>query len=789
MRTHESVRPRSSLAASITLPSVVLALAVILSLSSLAGAEVVRLEVVSRDVVTDWPTDSAAGPYEVITGIIHLEVAPDAPVNKRIVDLDLAPVNASGRVEFSTEFELHKPVDTNLSNRRLLYFVNNRGNRMGAGHFNYGTGGNWLYEGGWSYLWCGWNCDVPESETKFNITVPIATINGTTITGDVYAEMVNHGNDPVPSMPFTWGGSIPYPVVSMDNAEATLTMRQYRWDDPVEVPRDGWSFARSENGEVVPDPQHLYIEEGFRPGWLYDLVYKSSGSRITGLGMAAVRDVVSFFRYESGDTDGVPNPLAGSIEHAYAWGHSQSARLLNHFVYQDFNGDEDGRIVFDGIQASCAGAGKGQFNSRFAQTTRHGSHHEDNLYPIDFFPFASVKQTDPITRERGDNLALARRSGFLPRMFYINSSTDYWTRAASLLHTDVAGESDIEIDPSVRVYAVAGRAHVDDRMGFIGRALLTALDAWVSDGVEPPVSEVPRVDDGSLVGLAAFREAFPAVPGARLMDSLYHPYRLAPGARWETDGLADHVPPLLGSRYVCLVPQVDADGNELAGIRLPEVAVPLASFCGWSMRSASYSSTLKRNAGEVWPFAPTAAERESSGDPRLSVAERYPDADVYVARVAESLEELRGKRLLLDGDVERLMEQARLVSGYIGKPCPVADIIETDGIGAAAEYCTRLGEADLFAWCGGGPGDIAGRVNTRGYELMAAGDPTAARALFEFNTLLFPESANAWDSLGECCFDLKQYAEAGQFYEKSLELDPGNSHAADMLAEISQKQP
>ena len=784
MRTHESIRPRASLAA-----SVILSFVVILSFSLLAGAEVVRLEVTGRDVVADWPAESATGPYEIITGIIHLEVDPDDPANRRIVALDLAPVNAEGRVEFSTEFELHKPVDTGLGNRRLLHFVNNRGNKMGARHFNYGTGGSWLYENGWSYLWCGWNCDVPEGDSKLNITVPVATINGAAITGDVYAEMVNHGNDPVPSMPFTWGGSIPYPVASMDNTDATLTMRQYRSDDPVEVPRDGWSFARLENGEVVADAQHLYIEEGFRPGWLYDLVYESSGPRVTGLGLAAVRDVVSFFRYETADTDGTLNPLAGSVEHAYAWGHSQSARLLNHFVYQDFNGDEDGRIVFDGIQANCAGAGKGQFNSRFAQTTRHGSHHEDNLYPIDFFPFASVKQIDPITRERGDNLALARRSGFLPRMFYINSSTDYWTRAASLLHADVAGEGDLDIDPSVRIYAIAGRAHVDDRIGFVGRALLTALDRWVSDGAEPPASEIPRIADGTLVGLDTFLEAYPAVPGQRMMDSFYQPYRLAPGPRWETDGFADHVPPLVGSQYVCLVPQVDADGNELAGIRLPEVAVPAATFCGWSMRSESYSNTLKRNAGSVWPLACTAGEREVNGDPRPSIAERYPDEAVFVSRVAESLEELRGKRLLLDEDVERLSEQATLVAGFIGNVRPVVDIIETDGIGAAGEYCTRLGAADVFAWCGGSPRDIANNVNTRGYELMAAAELETAKTLFEFNTLLFPRSANAWDSLGECCFNLEQYAEAGQFYEKSLELNPGNSHAVDMLAEISQKQP
>ncbi|MCP4663839.1 MAG: hypothetical protein GY856_51300, partial [bacterium] len=292
------------------------------------------------------------------------------------------------------------------------------------------------------------------------------------------------------------GGSLAYPAASFDNSSARLTMRRYRWQEGVELPRDGWSFARIEDGRPVPDPRHLHIRDGFRPGWLYDLVYVARDPKPVGLGLAAIRDVVSFFRYEKADAAGAPNPLASAVEQVYAWGHSQSARLLNHFVYNGFNGDEQRRMVFDGVISNCGGGGKGQFNSRFAQTTRHGSHHEDNLYPVDFFPFTSVEQLDPVTGERGDNFTRARASGTMPKFLYVNSATDYWTRAASLLHTDVSGTVDSAVDPSVRLYLISGIAHTSGRPGFVERALLEALDAWVSDGVEPPTSRVPRIDDG-----------------------------------------------------------------------------------------------------------------------------------------------------------------------------------------------------------------------------------------------------------------------------------------------------
>lgn len=624
----------------------------------LAQAEVTRVEIQSRKVVQDSIMMSKYGPYEVIKGIIYFEVDPDNPANLQIVDLKLAPRNSRGRVEFSAEFELHKPAGEGAGNQRLLYGVNNRGNKMAAGFFNFLAGSNWLYQEGWSYVWCGWNCDVPESDRKLNIKVPVATNNGKTITGKIYSEMISYADDIMYNRPVVWGGSLAYAPEPSKIKRARLTMRQYRWQKPIKIPRKQWMFGRFRNGKVEPDHNYIYLKPGFKPGWLYDLVYTGKGPKVTGLGLAAIRDLVSFLKYGKKDKRNAANPLEGRIKFAFAYGHSQSGRLLNHFVYQNFNGDEQGRKVFDGIYSNCPGAGKGLFNSRFAQPTRHGSHHEDNWYPIDFFPFATVKQRDPVTGQTGDAFAKAKQAGFFPKMIYVNSSTDYWTRAASLLHTDVMGKRDIKIDPDVRMYAMAGIAHTSGRTAFIGRALLTALDRWVTHGIKPPDSQIPKISDGTLVDYKTWRRQFPVIPGIVFPVSFYQPYRLDLGKEWETRGIATHVPPKIGPKYVCLIPAVDEDGNELAGIRLPDVGAPLYTVCGWSQRNLSFSHTIRRNAGRVWPFPRTKEEREKSGDPRKSILERYPSKMHYIREVMKSLFELRGKGLLLDRDFVLLLHEA-----------------------------------------------------------------------------------------------------------------------------------
>jgi hypothetical protein len=417
------------------------------------------------------------------------------------------------------------------------------------------------------------------------------------------------------------------------------------------------------------------VKGGLRPGWLYELVYEGRDPRVNELGFAAVRDCASFFRYETADAHKTPNPLAGAIQHAYMFGISQSGRFVNHFIYGGFNTDPRRRIVFDGALSHVCGAGR-LFTGRFGMTTLCATHHENRLTPSESFPFTTVPQTDPVSGRCGDLLKKAREAGHVPKLFITQTSTEYWTRGASLLHTDVEGKKDVPVDPNVRLYVIAGAQHLgggptdpgicryprnplNDRPPVL-RALLVALDEWVSTGREPPASRYPRISDGTLVDLETFRKMFPRIPGVDLPTDYYRPFRLDFGPRWLTGGIADYVPPRTGPTYQTLVPAVDADGNEVAGIRLPDVAVPLATYTGWNLRAAKYGAEgmLAPYNGSYLAFPQTRAERLERGDPRLSVAERYPDREIYLGRMTKAALRLCEERFLLAPDAVAILKEA-----------------------------------------------------------------------------------------------------------------------------------
>ncbi|MHC4444449.1 MAG: alpha/beta hydrolase domain-containing protein [Planctomycetota bacterium] len=615
---------------------------------------------------------------------MHIKINPSHLANQKVIDLKYAPATSEGKVGFKTDFFLLKPVNSILGNCRLLYDVNNRGNKLALAAFNEArsnnpttlsdAGNGFLMRRGYSILWCGWNGDVQRGNDRLFVDLPVARDpslgNDGTITGRIYSEICMDGKGF--SAPICWGNTKVYPAANMDHRLSTLTMRRLRSAAAIKIPHDQWAFAKWENGRVIPDPTYVYIKEGFRPGWLYDLVYIGKNPRVSGLGAVAVRDVVSFFRYASQDGARQGNPLAGAIDFAYIFGISQSGRFINHFIYQGFNSDENGRIVFDAAFSHVGGAGKAIFNRRFAQITRHGSHHQENLYPSDIFPFTTVYQEDPITRQRGDWLQHARSSGRLPKIFLTQTSTEYWNRGGSLLHTDVQGERDIDLDSSVRLYYIASGHHLfftPQEQGInryplntlnyqvLFRSLLVALDRWVATGEEPPASRYPRIADGTLVNLDIYRRAFPRIPGIDLPESFYAPLRLDMGPRWDTEGIADHVPPKIGPVYHTLIPAVDEDGNEIAGVRLPDLQVPLATHVGWNMRAADYGAggMLARWVGSSWPFAHTWQERRRKGDPRRSILERYPSKDIYIDCITEAALKLQHQRLLLEEDVSKIL--------------------------------------------------------------------------------------------------------------------------------------
>ena len=655
-----------------------------------AHAEVVRMEVSERRSFAEGKPFGAAGPYEIIEGRLHFAFDPDAPVNQRIADLEFAPRNSDGKAEFSSDFFLMKPINPALGNRRILYDVDNRGNKLSLWSFNEGertnaphseahAGNGFLLRHGYSLLWVGWNSDVvDDGNNRLEITLPVARHDdGTPIRGQVHLEI--SVDNPERSWTFgwsPWGVAAAYPSVDINDSEARVTKRPTRDAPGVEIPRDAWQFARWEDGEIIPDPSSIYVEEGLEPGWLYDVVYTAENPRVMGLGMAAIRDAVSFFRYQETDAGGTPNPLAGAVSHAYLFGISQSGRLVNHFVYDGFNTSADQRPVFDGAIAHVAGAGRGLFNHRFGLATLYGTQHRDNLVPSETFPMATVPSVEPVTGETGDMLARAREQDHVPKLFFVQSSTEYWSRGASLLHTDVTGETDLLVDDDVRIYLIAGSQHLGATPATPGigqtprnplyhrppifRALLVALDRWVTEGTEPPESRYPRIDDGTLVPLETFAVAFPSIPGTEAPRVVYEPLRLDFGPRWRSDGVATIVPPDIGPPYRTLVPMVDEDGNELAGIRLPDIAAPVGTYTGWSLRAAEHGAEgmLAGLDGSYLEFPRTAKEREIAGDSRRSIHERYSNRADYLSRIAEAAMGLEEDGFLLAEDAIEMIRRA-----------------------------------------------------------------------------------------------------------------------------------
>ncbi len=655
-------------------------------MSASATAAVSRIEVLSRTSVAGGASFGDAGPYEKITGRLHFAIDPDNPANHRIADIGLAPTDDAGRVTFSGDFVLIKPLDSERGNGRLLYGVNNRGNIVMLHTFNDAPwrndpssatdfGNGFLLNRGYTLLWSAWNWDVLAGNGRLQIDLPIATDGGNPIIGPVAAEMTTDRE--VATLPVAWGGSRGYPPANPDQPEATLTVRPSPDAARRRLPRRSWRFVGKGGGD---GPVAVSLDGGFQPGRLYEVVYTAKDPRVTGLGLAAVRDAISFFRFETTDEAGNPNPLSNgrgiNLPTAMIYGFSQSARVIQHIILEGLHVDESGRPVFDAALIHGSGAGKGSFNHRFAQTTRHPSHREDHLYPADFFPFTTAPQRDPVTGSAGGLLDSARRAGAVPYLFYLSAATEYWTRAASLLHTDVEGARDLEPSSKTRIYALAGAPHgvsAQRRRGSfencpnpldwrpVARALLRALNAWATEGREPPASTYPRLADGALGTVEAYRRAFPDVPKMRLPEGNLRPSRLALGPRFAGSGIADLQPARRGVPFETRVPLPDHDGLDRGGIRVPATAAPLGTYLGWNLHRRTQESPawLGRWQGSFIPFAATEAERRAARDPRLSIAERYGSEDVFMDRTAAAADELVGRGLLLPADVWLILGRAR----------------------------------------------------------------------------------------------------------------------------------
>ena len=641
-----------------------------------AWARVERVEIVSRQPFAAGTAFGKTGAYEKLRGRAWFALDPDAPANAPIADLALAPRNDRGLVEFSADFLVLRPVDSTRGNEVLLYEVNNRGNlvmlrQLGDAAINNDptdaadAGNGFLFRQGYTMVWSAWAPDVAvtERDERLVLAPPVARKDGAPITGPVAYDLIV--DTPRATARFTGITGTAYPLADDGGADAALTERARPEDERRPIARSAWSFVPTADGSPASE---IRLDGGFQPGRIYQLAYTARDPKIVGLGMAGIRDLLSWLRHH-------PLADAPAPRHSLIFGISQSGRVIQTMLLRGLHVDEDGRPVFDGAFIHVAGGGKGGFDYRFAMPTRHASVLEDHIYPTDFFPFTTVAATDPATGARASVLDRAREVGAVPKLFYVNTSAEYWNRAASLIHTDPAGTEDLPPAPEARIYFIAGAQHYIGQQRERGifancvnplnhyrvlRALMVSLTRWVRDGAEPPASRFPRIADGTLVSTAAFKEAFPPIPGVPLPETNLRPPRLDLGSRFARERIADRVPPAFDAPFATLVPKPNADGIDQGGVALPEIQVPLGTRTGFNTRREAFGFAWAtgRWDGSFVPFRRTEAERKAAGDPRPSLAERYDGRGPYEAAVRSAARRVSQDGFLLPDEIEPLVGEA-----------------------------------------------------------------------------------------------------------------------------------
>jgi hypothetical protein len=626
--------------------------------SHAAEAKVSKIEVMKVEKAFAGRSFGAIGTYDKVVARVTIAVDPADSHNQGIVDLALAPHNADGLVEAVSDVEILRPSDPSKANRRLLYEVLNRGRKLGLVLLNdapgsadlaasAAAGNGFLMERGYTVVWAGWQGDTPAGEGRLTFKAPVVP----NISGLAREEFVfDNATDPAPA-PLT------YPAASLDPAQATLTVREHA-DDPRKTPPDlAFTFD-------APNRISIKRPAGYDAGAIYELVYTAKDPQVMGLGFAVTRDLISFLRHETTDQG---NPLAAiHFDHAIGLGISQSGRYIKDFLYQGFNEDEAGRIVFDGIMPHISGSKKTFVNARFAQPGRHSQQHNENTFPGDQFPFTYPVLSDRISGRTDGLLARCLAAKNCPKIIHTDSGLEIYQSRASLVVTDTKGEP-IEMPGNVRLYLSANYPHFAPpqaqaapngvcqqplnplHAGAQMRALLVVMNAWLSDGSAPPASRYPSRRDGTLVRATASQVGFPAVPGFAYNGMI--------------NGLTlvdyTQVPPAKRDAYPVFVGKTDADGHDVAGIRMPAIDVPTATYTAWNFRKEGFAAgDLCDLSGSALPFAATKAQRLAAGDARLSLEERYPKPGDYAAAVRKSVKRLVADRLMLEEDARRIIDNA-----------------------------------------------------------------------------------------------------------------------------------
>jgi hypothetical protein len=679
-------------------PTCVIALAL---LGSRAEARITSIEIKSVELTFDGRTfgpNGSVGAYQKIRGTAHGEVDPADLRNAIITDIGLAP-RTLGKVGYSMDIYILKPIDSSRGNHKLFVEVTNRGNKL-FGPFNLSGGGNnpttaadageaFLMNQGYSLAWNGWDPLAAPGGDRLTIKVPVATNpDGSSVTGRSY-EYIVFDNATATSYSLAYAADT--------RSSATLTMRRHLADPRIPIAPGDWKYADDRTIQLLPKGTP------FQQSAIYEFVYTAKDPLVAGLGFAATRDFVSFLRHATtGD-----NPLAGDVQRAYAFTVSQPARYLNDFVALGFNEDDAGRPVFDGIENWIGGGNGVVLNFRFSQPGRTERNRQNHLYPEASFPFAFPEVFDPLTGMTNGRGVRCSLTGTCPKFLQVISANEYWVKAGSLAHTDAEGndlsdrdgeeneshDDDGEGNDShrrsdyVRNYLLSGVEHTvagaaANSRGICQqfqnttdpnpalRALFVALDRWVTRGARPPRSEVPRVSDGTAVfsvpqpdGLGVVPQdelGWPDIPGVTYTGLITVRHLFDWGPRFEEGILTINPPDFSGPVYPSFVSAVDEDGNEVAGIRLPPVAAPIATTTGWALRAPVFGGPDGCESSGQWiPFAAREADRLARNDPRLSLEERYRNHDGYVRAVTRAAEKLAKRRLLLPEDVQRYVDAAQ----------------------------------------------------------------------------------------------------------------------------------
>ncbi len=663
-----------------------------------ADARITRIQISASEKPTfggfSWP---GVGQYEKIVGKAFGEVNPSDSKNSVIVDIGLAPRNSAGNVAYSFDFYILKPIDLSKGAHRVMYEPPNRGRktwsslgRVPAGNDpgsiidSIALANSFLMPRGYTMVWSGWDASAGTSTANFNmtITLPVAkNADGSSITGPAFEYIVS------PGASYT----LTYAAATLDKSKATLTHRVRLNDTPGVVPSSGWNYNAS--GTSISLAGGSFVAND-----IYEFAYTAKDPTVNGLGFAAIRDWNAWLRYEAKDDFGNANPLAGDIARIYTEISSQPGRLLNDFRHLGFNQAENGKKAFDGMMQWIAAGDGINLNYRFSQPGRTERNRQDHLFVEGVFPFANVMTFDPITRKTDSRYARCEATGTCPLGVEIYSANEYWVKAASLLHTTPDGAVDLPDSPFSRNYFISSHQHGTGNAALKGacqqfqnpldsapiqRALFIALDEW-TNGRPPPASRVPRLSDGTLVPpLPQSGMGFPDIPGVTYTGLKTTRYLFDYGLNFYETGIATVNPPVFpfttpsyqdntgnGPIYPSFVPKTDGDGNDIAGVRLPDVTVPLATYTGWALRSGGWANDGCEGSGQYIPFAATAADRAATGDPRPSVEERYPSFGEYYSAVIRAIDGLVKDRLMLCEDADD--QQARLLQAGLnaGVPAP-----------------------------------------------------------------------------------------------------------------------